>query len=352
MNWGNQWQLNLHNEGDKPKETNEETTEEITDKVETEVEEKKEEEEESQEEIPTKAPEEIEDEIEEETDSYAPFISQLVEEGVLFIDESKEYEDSEAGIKDIINDTVAHKVTEYVNNLPEEARGVLEFIQNGGTLEDYLKVGQGVDYQQIDMDDEDNHKYLLEDYFKLQGLDADEIRDKIETYEDAGILEKEAKLAQKKLIKNQEEEKVRLVEDQKKQAEADRLAAVEEDKKFQSWILNTEDLGGFKVNKAEREQFLAYLTKPTKAGKTQYQLDDTPEERLKMAFFKFKKFDFTDVERKATTKATLNLKKNLDKATDRNMSSGGRITDNRGDERPQNQKLYIPSMWGKSSNVD
>ncbi len=351
MNWGNQWQLNLHNEGEKPKETNEETTEETTDKVETEVEEKEEVEESQEEIIPTAPPEELEEE-EEEEDSYAPFISQLVDEGVLFIDESKEYEDSEKGIKDIINDTVAHKVIEYVNNLPEEARGVLEFIQNGGTLEDYLKVGQGVDYQQIDMDDEDNHKYLLEDYLKMQGLDEDEIRDKIETYEDAGILEKEAKLAQKKLIKHQEEEKVQLVENQKKQAEAERLAAIEEDKKFQSWILNTEDLGGFKVSKAEREQFLAYLTKPTKAGKTQYQLDDTPEERLKMAFFKFKKFDFTDVERKATTKATLNLKKNLDKATDTNMKSGGRITDNRGDERPQNQKLYIPSMWSKSSNVD
>ena len=352
MDWMEQFQLNLNKGAEQKTEKEEIETEEeemVNDNINHEEPSEEIEKEEEEELIPTAPPEELEDEDEA---SFAPFVSELVDKGVLFIDDQKEYEDSEEGLAEIINDTVSKKVTEYIDNLPEEAKGILEYIQNGGNVKDYVQASQSVDFSEIDMEDEDNHKFLVEDYLKLQGLDADEIKEKIETYEDAGILEKEAKSAQKKLIKYQEEQQVKLVEEQRKQAELQRQFELEEEQKFKSMILDKEDLGGFKLNKVEREKFYDYLTKPTKAGKTQYQLEDTVEERLKMAYYKFKGFNFTDIERKATTKATIQLKKSIDKVTDKNLKSGGRITDNRGDERPQTTKLHIPNMWGKSSSED
>lgn len=279
---------------------------------------------------------------------FAPFMG-LIKEGVLIFDESKEYDNSIDGVKDLLQENINKGVDAWKNQYPPEALEVLEHIKNGGSLRELIQVEQdGPNYESdVDLTDETHQKYLIEDWLAEQGFEQDEIKTKLEKYEEAGILEDEAKTAHSKLIKLQKKKREQLIENQKQETERRKQEFQTKTEGFKKKVLETKEIAGFQLKSGEEKTLLDYMTRPVKEGKTQLQLDYDEETQLKMAYFMMKKFNFKDVEKKAETKATIKLKEAVSRATDPNLKTKGTTVPK--DEEETRYSNDVPNLpWIKT----
>jgi hypothetical protein len=68
-----------------------------------------------------------------------------------------------------------------------------QYVKNGGKFEDFYQTQQkSMSYDSIDLEDESNQKAAVREFYKLQGMNDEQISRKIERYEDADMLEDEA----------------------------------------------------------------------------------------------------------------------------------------------------------------
>ena len=250
-------------------------------------------------------------------------LNSLIEDNVLVYDEDKDYEASPEGIKQLIEETVAKKtesaLTEYKENLPDNANELIGILEKGGSVQDFIEMSQQTDFAEVPVEDKDgnplerNQTYLVEDYLELVlGYDKDEIAETVEGYKEGGLLAKQATIAQKKLTKWQTSKNDALV----KQREADKLeaeqTAVEQADTFKASVLESREIAGFKLTKQKAEQLYEYITKPIDAeGKTKFAKDDTEETRLLYALMAMEGFDKTKLSKEVATKQAISLKKKL-----------------------------------------
>lgn len=332
------------------------STEDSQEEEVTDVDEEDEEEEEEEETQEDSSEETFEDtsedeEYEEESDldgededvTFTPLASFLAERGSLTPVDDKEYEDSVEGLSEMIEDTVESRRQEWLNSLDPEAVKVLNFINSGGAIKDYVEFERSNSYSDVDMDEPDNWRLLVEEHMRITGMDDEDIEDYIRDLEDTGMIEKHAAKAQKYLEKRHNELQQEMISRQ----EQERIQAEEEyqreQKEFVDTILNGK-VGDFEIPKPERKKFLDYLTEPiTSDGKTQYQMDDNYEDRIKLAYFKFKKFDFSDIEKKAKTKAVIEIKKGMSRFTDSMAKSSTNMHNEDAPERNQS-KTKLPNL--------
>ena len=165
-----------------------------------------------------------------------------------------------------------------------------EFVRNGGKLESYFQAGTGIDYDGIDITDENNQKKVITALYKEKGWDDARITKKLERYEDAGVLEDEAEEAVELLKKIESEKKEALLEGQKKTAEE----AKQKQQKFYGDVVNEikglSDIRGIKISKDDRARLAEYIFKYDSNGVTQYQKDyaKSVKNLLESAYFTMK----------------------------------------------------------------
>lgn len=254
--------------------------------------------------------------------SYAPIFQELVDSGLL-PESEKEYEDSLDGFKEYFEDGKVALFKEYKESIVDPvAQQFIDFLENGGSRDEFInKVTSLPDYSTFDLSDEETAKNLIRDNLVIQEYDPKDIEELISEYSKIGSLEKHAKVAQKKLIDFANKEIEALTKEQKR-IESERIAKLEKEAEdLKASIYESESIAGFKLTNADKDKFYQYLTKPVKQDArgriyTQSMLDTTEEDKLKMAFFKYKKFDFTDVENKAQSKAVQDIQKQLKKRPD------------------------------------
>jgi hypothetical protein len=318
----------------------EEQEEEIQEELE-----EQEEVEEDQLEEETEETEEFENSYDDEVSdiSFSPLASFLAENGELIPDPEKEYEDSAEGLAEMIQDTVEAKRREWVDSLGPDAVNVLRFIENGGAIQDYVEATQNNTYSNIDMEDPDNWNLLVAEHMRMTGMDEEDIEEYVRDLEDTGMIERHAQKAQKYLEKKADNDLASLLQQQEQaRIEADQQKAIEQ-QEFVNTILNGK-VGDFEIPKKERNSFLQYLTDPvSKDGKTLYQLEDNYEDRIKLAYFKFKKFDFSDVEKKAKTKALIEIKKSMSRYTD-TLSKGNSNIHNVDTNESNMSRTKLPNL--------
>jgi hypothetical protein len=265
---------------------------------------------------------ELEPTEESEEFSYAPIFQELVDSSIL-PESEKEYEDSLDGFKEYIEDAKEALFKEYKEAIVDPvAQQFIDFLENGGSRDEFInKVTALPDYSTFDLSDEETAKNLIRDNLTIQEYDPKDIEELINEYSEIGSLEKHAKVAQKKLIDFADKEIKALAAEQKR-IEAERVAKLEKEAEdLRASIYESESIAGFKLTNADKDKFYQYLTKPVKQDArgriyTQSMLDTTEEDKIKMAFFKYKKFDFTDVENKAQSKAVQDIQKQLKKRPD------------------------------------
>lgn len=266
----------------------------------------------------------IEQEPTEESDdfSYVPLFQELVDSNVL-LETEKEYEDSVDGLKEWLDDTKRANFQEYKESIVNPiAQQFIDFLESGGSPDEFIqRSSEFPDYANLNLEDEDTAKNVLRDHFSIQGYENQEIEDIINEYSEIGSLQKHAKNAQSKLIKHAEKEIEALTKEQKR-VEAERIAKLEKEAEdLKAAIYESDNISGFKLTATDKDKFYQYLTKPVKQDSrgriyTQSMLDTTEEDKLKMAYFKFRKFDLSEIENKAQSKAVQDLQKQLKKKPD------------------------------------
>jgi hypothetical protein len=280
------------------------------------------------------------DDIEEEEENTAEDvtiestpISSLIEtlssEGLFLFDEEKEYNLDETGLRELVVETKekAKEIgkQEYRASLGNET--LLDILENGGTVEDYLSLNEEVDFNQIPMvyangePHTENLIQLVTDLLERQGYEQEEIDATVEAYVKSGVIEKQGEIARKKLIGLQAKENEAKIEQikQAKIAEENRLD--EERIKFKEQVLAIREIEGFQVSPEKSKKLYDFITKVGPDGKTEFQKKDNEQKRMLYAFMVMEGMSKETLARTTASEQVGALKKKLNNFTDKQVGA-------------------------------
>lgn len=226
--------------------------------------------------------------------------------------------DSIQGIIDYMTDLVeTNSKPKYADPRIEQLD---EYVKQGGSFDDFYNgMSQEIQYDSLDMEDESNQKTAVQEYLSLQGYSNDQIKSKIERYEDAGMLEDEANDAVERLkdIKKQQLEQQQA--EQQAQYEEQQRQIQEFSTNLNNSINNLTSIRGINVPKEDRQALLDYITRVDENGQTQYQKDfnkNLVSNLIESAYFTMKGDTLLkEAQAKGNTDAVTKLRKILRHST-------------------------------------
>lgn len=171
-------------------------------------------------------------------------------------------------IKDVVEE---NSVPQYAD---ERIAQLDQYVKNGGKFEDFYQTQQRtLSYDNIDMEDESNQKAVVRDYYKLQGMNDEQINRKIERYEDADMLEDEATDAVSYLKAYEAQQAQYMAQQQEAQRQAQEQQAVQFAEDLTNGINSLTNIRGIAIPKEDKKALYDYITKTDADGLTQYQKD-------------------------------------------------------------------------------
>lgn len=268
---------------------------------------------------------------EEDKTPYQILMEDLVEKGVLFADEDKEYDVSEDGIEELLEDTVnARLAATFQEN--EDLAMLYDIVQNGGTIQDVMQIYGEVNYSELDMSDEGTQEQVVIDYYTAKGLSEDKISRLIESSKDDGTFGSEVEEAYTALVNSQKTQVQQYLNSLEQKRVEEEEYAREQMVTLRQTINSIDEIQGFKMDKRTRDDFFNYMTQPTKSGMTRLQEDAQDyEKQLVMAFMYYTNFNSEDLQKRATTNVADKLSKALKSQKDSNIrsaSSGSKRSNN------------------------
>ena len=329
----------LENEMDENEEI--ENQEQEEEKEETVVEVKDTEKETKKEKVETKKEDEKtnddpEEDGEEENDSpdFSPFMEALHEKFGWEFDEETLEENSLDGVVNHLSSIVKTNVESLLDEELSVGDGTLkklhEFVKNGGDPKRFMEVYYNpINYAEINLEDENIQERAVRDLLEKQGYDSEEINDKLDNYKDSGILEKEAKMAKKKLSFLQDKDKETLLERQKEEIKAKEKQDNEYWDEVKTTINKWDKVGDFPIADKDKNTFFDYLNKKDRDGLTAYQKDLMGDKAaaIKMAYIQFKKFNIEDVKKSVKSEVTKKVKESITKFNSSNKSGKSKQMD-------------------------
>lgn len=273
---------------------------------------------------------ESEDTTEDKDSLIRVFTKKLYEDAVLDFDDSdEEYEDSEEGVKKLVNKTVQNRIDKYFEELNPEYTKFLEFVQNGGRPKDFLDIYYGNhSWEGFQIEEEDSQKLVIAEALRLAGDTEEDIKDMIDEWSENGTLSKRAKSFLPKLQKNETYQKEQILI----QAENDKKAKEASNKKywedFKEELFKKEEVMGFKLTPKLKEKVWNSLTTiDPRTGKTEYQkaVEGNKDAAILFALQAATGFDKSKLETQVKTKVSNQfheLLENHSKTTKQKISSG------------------------------
>lgn len=261
-----------------------------------------------------------------------------LEEGTV-VDKEKFFELQELEIEARVEESIKG----FMEELDEEGAAFLKFKKNGGSTADFLKVyAANTEIPQGDLDDEVHQEKVSRYYYKnIEGLDPEDVDDRIEWLKTSGKLEKYAI----KIDADLKEKDSKAKEAIQAQAKLEAKEAEKRRKDFintvQETLDNTDEIDGYKFNPTEKKALHSFITKPSiKVGQNLYvtpfqqklrtALADK-EKMLVLAKLLSNDFDVSDVVSAKTTAQTKKIKEDLQrKKTVTPRSVGGAENKGRG----------------------
>jgi len=180
------------------------------------------------------------------------------------IDLSKLSDEEESELlQDVIQGAANKSVEGLLGKLPQNLRDLNKFVMEGGSMESYIANidNSKVDFYDYDELPDDKMEAFLNKEFNELGYDDEDTQAQIKSLKDAGKLNS---FGEKRFSAWKNKEKGG--RDNIKVANKERASkALEEDKKFITSIntlLDTNNIGGIKINKNKAEELKSYMTKP------------------------------------------------------------------------------------------
>lgn len=243
--------------------------------------------------------------------SFKALANVLAEEGVIDYEDSEEDEDSIDVISKAVVNTAKNMLSEYKESLPDEGKKFLDYLEKGGDPSKYIEKISTTSVLDLDIEDESNQKRIITEYLKKSEFDDDEIKEMLEDYEDGLILEKQAKIAAKKLEKIYAKEKEALIARQEQEIKQREEQYKQHIKSIEDTIDNSNDIAGINISKADKKALKSYLLDTDKSGSTQWAKDlkeGGVKSQLALAYLQMKKFNLDQLKKEAATKVTKKYK--------------------------------------------
>lgn len=270
----------------------------------------------------------------------------LIDEGVL--EDAETLEDTQESFSELVSKTIDKRVDDYIAEIPDEYKNVIDFMRNGGDANQYLQSKAKIDYGNLNLKDEGIQNALVAEILKQENYTEEEITEKLRDYKDLEKLEKEAKRASKIFTKQQDE---RIKEFDKSIVKATKDQEKAEEKEIEELgktIDSLKEIAGFKLNKSRKDKFKKYLFDVDSQGETAAsRASKLPENRIKLYFMDFVGYNFDDLEKAATTKKTNDFSKLLSRYKDTQTKTTGVTIE---EKNPEGEKfeLKIPSMFDRA----
>lgn len=273
-------------------------------------------------------------------------IEDLSSQGLFLFDEEKEYSLDQEGLVELVTET-KEKAKELGKQEYRAALGnetLLNILENGGTVEDYLTLNEEVDFTTVPTvgDDgepiESNLVNLVMDLLKHQGYDDEEVESTVDAYKKSGALLKQGEIAKKQLIKIQAKEQETKIEELKatKIAEENRLD--DERIKFKEQVLATKEISGFTLSTEDSKKLYDFITKVGADGKTEFQKKDNEQTRLLYPYMVMKGLTKESLSRTTATEQVGAIKKKLNNFTDKQVGAKRSSSEDVRSDKPVNLK--------------
>lgn len=218
------------------------------------------------------------------------------------------------GLTNYLKDVVEqNSKPEYAD---ERIQKLDEYVKNGGKFEDfYVAQQQELNYDNIDIEDEQNQRTVIRELLRANGYTEDQINNKIDRYESADMLEEEAEDALSRLKDFKKQETARLQEEQ----EEARKKQEEQSKAFfndmSTQINSLTEIRGIAIPKEDRKALFEYIFKQDANGLSQYQKDfqkNLTRNLIESAYFTMRADSFvTEAKKAGQTTATQKLRQML-----------------------------------------
>ena len=315
----------------KPEEKVEDPIEEVEvedtiEKVEDPIEEAKTPEDTIEEEVET-----TEDAVETDVESvsYKAIVDYLADNGIIDSVDDYDGEDSPEVIEMAVERTARNLVENYKESIPEVGKQFLDYLEKGGDPSKFISsLETPIDFNNVDLTDEDTQKKVYTEYLKSIDWTHEEIEQELADAEDNLSLERKANTAIKKLEKThkakQEELNAQLEREQQAQVQAYNNYISE----IKETINNSNNIAGLVVSPSDKSDFEKYILERDSEGLTKYEreLQENPvKTQLELAYLKFKKYDFGKVAKQAETQATKRIA-GIIRNTDKTAAKSPQIT--------------------------
>lgn len=298
--------------------------------------EEKEEEEPQLKEIVEEVPEDI-------IKTFDSITSSLEEEDLLFISEDKEYAPTAEGFKELVKDNLEALKTKLESEYNDKIKQLKEELES----KDVVSVGD------LDPSVEEEAVAMLERYYEETGFTEDEIVEKLEEVKNLDTIEKEAKIAQRFLVKQEKELNAIAEQNKTKEEEKNKKKVEDYIASIKTQIDETEEIAGFKLSQTIKNGFKEYLFKHEKDGLTKAQkAANDSSRRLKLAFLDYMDYNKKDFEVKIKTELANEYEKKKSRFTSKQSSTKG-VTINNGEERQDKLLKGFADFWkGNSEDND
>jgi hypothetical protein len=234
--------------------------------------------------------------------------------------EDDQFEDSEDWLENKLVEKSKAYADEWKDSLPPVIKEVINNYEEGVPLDELIySKSREIEYNSVDEDklgdSEALQKKLVADWLFTQDFSEEEIDAKLKKYEDALILEDEAKTALKKLraYESKYQEQLKYDTERKKQAAQENYNQML--KQIESDIMASEEIiPGIQLSKEEKKKVYDAYTKQDSSKKTQLMkaLENDPQAWYKITqFMVLMNGNLKDVEKKLNTKATKKVKETV-----------------------------------------
>lgn len=243
--------------------------------------------------------------------SYKAFLSHLNDEGVIAFEDKEDLDDTPDLVYESVKTTIQEGIKSYKDSIPDEGKRFLDYLEKGGDPTKYIETLQKpLDITSLDLDSEADQERVMREYLKTQDYTSEEIDETIADYKEGLLLDKQSKVAAKKLEKTFEKRTQDLIKQQELEAESKAEQYNTYINTVSSTIDNSSELAGLEITKAEKDSFKKYLLARDKEGLTAYERayqEDPVKTQLELAYLKFKNYDFASAKKKGESEATKKL---------------------------------------------
>ena len=260
--------------------------------------------------------------------SVTPLIELIHEENGWDFDAEKfKGKDKVSDLTDFIGDIIEQ------NSIPEfasdEVKEFNEFVAKHGAdkAADFLSVSYGsVDYESMDLTNEDNQKKVYSDYLKATTkFTPAKIEKEVKKLADLEELEGETKEAQEYLIEDAKKAKEEFVASQEREKETSSANFTKYLGEQKERIDSSKEIAGFELNDKDKAGLYKFAFESDRNGKTGYQKMKEADKDLdlKLLLLAYKGVDKDKITKTATTETVKKLRKNLSRFKDKKAGGGG-----------------------------